>query len=235
MGEFMRILAIGDCNTSGVEDAPSENLPEELCKIFRQNGYDIEIFNEGHAMTTTREGVAKIKQFWSLRGERTVDIVLINFGLVDSWVVALPSWYISYYPDNIFKKYARKLLKSFKKRLRNPAVRRFLPTGNTVPMVEFRKNYQYMIDYVRRFSPQARIILWGIAPTRYDMKREIHIKAYDEVIKELATSNGCIHIDTRQIFEPYTSEQLYRDHVHINSFAQKLLAGHIYNAVKKID
>lgn len=118
--EVVRILGIGDCNTGGVNEAPTDNLPNMLASVLRAQGKKAQVINLGKAMTTTREGVA-----FARKNTQKTDIVLINFGLLDSWWVVLPTWYVPYYPDNIFKKIARKMLKSLKKRLRKPFVRRF--------------------------------------------------------------------------------------------------------------
>ena len=73
----LHILAIGDCNTSGVE---KYNVPLLFSEKLKDTGIQCSLENLGGAMLTSREGLAKIREHRS-----NADILLLNFGLVDAW------------------------------------------------------------------------------------------------------------------------------------------------------
>lgn len=220
---MLRLLAVGDCNTSGVDGFPHDTMPEELKKLFQAEGKGVHLTNLGQGMYSTREGLACLSEYHA-----PADIALINFGLVDAWRVALPTWYLSYYPDNGLKKFLRKMLKSLKKRMRNPKIRRHLPVGNTVPIDEYDTRISQMIAHIRAHSPDVKIMLWSTVPTMKDTDRNQEIIRYNARLDDIARRQNCLFVDTHPLFVPYSYDELYIDPVHLHAFGQKLIATEIY-------
>ena len=217
--QYLKLLAIGDCNTKGVNEAPFENLPQTFCNILVEKGLGIEIHNFGMAMFTTREGVEIAKT-----APKDVDILFLNFGLVDSWLTVLSKWYVPYYPDNSLRKIKRKALKSLKKRLRGKFFRKFLALSNVVPIFEYKYNLNEIINTVSANSPNLKVVLWGLAPAPHEKSREKELIAYDKIIKQVSVENDCLYIETRKLFEQFETSYLYRDHVHIGLNGQRIIA-----------
>lgn len=71
-----KILSIGDCNTEGISNLKHNSYPERI-----GNSLDLQVINCGYTMTTTREGLRLFNKYY----DNDVDIVTIQFGLVDSW------------------------------------------------------------------------------------------------------------------------------------------------------
>lgn len=82
---MIKIFSIGDCNTQGINELKFNSYPERLGKRI-----DAKIFNYGYTMSTTIEGNAFFDRFY----EDDMDIVTIQFGLVDSWKTFKYSPYI---------------------------------------------------------------------------------------------------------------------------------------------
>eukprot|EP00481_Brizalina_sp_1-RS-2013_P002882 TRINITY_DN7670_c0_g1_i1.p1 TRINITY_DN7670_c0_g1~~TRINITY_DN7670_c0_g1_i1.p1 ORF type:complete len:103 (+),score=8.74 TRINITY_DN7670_c0_g1_i1:102-410(+) len=102
----MKVLALGDCNTLGIDNLENNSYPERFAKK-----YNCDIINCGYTMTTTNEA----KYFFDKYYNNYVDVVLIQYGVVDSWKTFKYSPYVLYYPDNILRKIARKIVKKYKK------------------------------------------------------------------------------------------------------------------------
>ena len=98
--------------------------------------------------------LAQVAEVWeklarAARDAHPADVVLINFGLVDAWITSIPAVYVPYYPDSFFRKQARKVLKSLKRRLRSPLVRRVIRCGPCVPLEEYLRNVRRMVELMR--------------------------------------------------------------------------------------
>lgn len=212
--QSLRILSIGDCNTSGLE---TFSVPSVLVDKLTQRGYHCALQNLGEAMNTSREGAAKAQALAS-----PADLVLINFGLVDAWTTSIPWLYISYFPDNRLKRLSRKLLKSVKKRLRGPTARKLLSSGPVVPLHEFTNNIMVIIQHIRGQNPDATIVLWGTAPSS-DEERNHRLVSYDLQLAEIAGQEG-LFLDTKALLEPYGRQQTYQDAVHLSHTGCDLIA-----------
>jgi len=133
----LRVLAVGDCNTCGITVPPIGNtILDKFCEQLEDHGYTTARQNLGCGMATTREGVQRMRL-----DAQPADTVLINFGLVDTWITSIPRVYVPYYPDTWRRKRLRKLLKFVKRRLlRSPALRHFIPIGTVVSLDEYDQN-----------------------------------------------------------------------------------------------
>ena len=215
----MEVLVIGDCNSSGLEGR-NENVANNLADILtHRNGAPIRIHNLGHTMSTSREGLNRVRAF-----NGRADVLILNFGLVDAWVTTFPKLYISYFPDNPIKKYARKYLKSIKKKLRYSKVKFNFPIGHVVPPDEYKKNIETIIRTVTSRDPMCRVILWGTAPTLKDLERDQNTRQYDKILKEISKDLQTYFVDTRVLLEPFDYQEIYYDPVHLNVKGQIIIA-----------
>lgn len=230
MTQKLRILAIGDCNTSGVSGSQHLNVPRSLCRLLNEDGIETDLTNLGATMNTSREGIARARDY-----KYPADVVLLNFGLVDAWQTALPDLYISYYPDRKIKRFFRGLLKSLKKRIRSPFWRKVLPQGWCVEIREYRDNMQQIIDIVRTHSPSAQIIVWGSAPTRLNAERSGWLADYDLVLADLAAKGGHRYLDTKTLLAPYATEAIFQDHVHLSPQGYDIVAAGMKPLLNNID
>ena len=83
----MNLYAVGDCNTGGADALPKgDSLPDQLAAMLESSGVRVNVVNLGHTMTTSREGVLKVKA-----EVQEPDIVLLNYGLADAWITAIPA------------------------------------------------------------------------------------------------------------------------------------------------
>ena len=76
MRKKRKFLAIGDCNTLGVNDCYKNSFPERVAHKF-----EADIVNCGHTMATTREALRIFQDNF----DDDVTDVIISFGLTDSW------------------------------------------------------------------------------------------------------------------------------------------------------
>ncbi len=100
------ILALGDCNTLGVKYLKENAYPEMFAKALEKT-----VENCGFTMSTTHEMLYFFENF----KEQEKEIVLIQYGLVDSWKTFKYAPYVLYYPDNKIRKIFRKIVKKYKK------------------------------------------------------------------------------------------------------------------------
>lgn len=220
----LRLQAVGDCNTEGADALPKgDSLPEKLKARLEQQRYAVTLQNLGYTMTTTREGVAKMEL-----EAQPADVLLINFGLVDAWVTSIPQVYIPYYPDSRLRKFARKLLKSLKRRLRSPLARRLFPQGEVVGLEEYRRNLIRMIELARSKNPRVLAVLWSTPPTRSDQRRNANILRYNAVLHAVAHDYGALYIDAEEALAGIPGDRVYLDEVHLTGIGADRLAEHIH-------
>ncbi len=224
----LRLLAIGDCNTEGCRQLPPQaSLPAQVAQSLSEQGYTVDVQNWGCTMSTTREGLAR------LRAQPVVaDLVLINFGLVDAWVTTIPQIYIPYYPDSFLRKWGRKILKMVKRRLRHPRLERFIPQGEVVSLAEYRANIERMISLVRSANPDATIVLWGTVPVQHDAARNCKLLEYNDVLRELAQTKNTRYLDASEIVKQLPADEAYLDAVHLNEPALRSIAKEIMRCIK---
>jgi lysophospholipase L1-like esterase len=217
----LRILAVGDCNTGGVEGAaPETRMPFQAAAKLNEAGIACSLRNLGRTMSTSREGVAR------LQAEGTpADLLLLNFGLVDAWVTSIPQVYISYYPDHAAKKWARKLLKSVKRRLRSPWLRRWVPIGEVVPVIEYERNIRRILEIARGQNPDVFCILWGTVAVPDDEVRSHNIIRYNDCLRSIADEDPqTAYLDATDQIRGLAVNEAYVDHVHISQEAAERIA-----------
>ncbi|MFG0336311.1 MAG: SGNH/GDSL hydrolase family protein [Maioricimonas sp. JB049] len=215
-----RIVAIGDCNTSGTGRPSEENcVPSRLAQLLGDAGMPCTVQNLGYRMSTTREGLVRTQ-----RDAKPADFVLINFGLVDAWITSIPRIYVPYYPDNVVRKQARKLLKWTKRRLRSPLARRFVPIGTVVPQDEYVQNLRRIVEIVRVWPTEPTVLLWGTALTVGNPERSASIRQYNAGMQELAGDLGVPYIDTPALMEEIDVADAYQDRTHLDAPAIERVA-----------
>ncbi len=219
----LKILAIGDCNTSGKQGVvPAFNVPGIVTSMFEHNGTNAHLTNLGHTMCTSREGILKIS-----REGIGADVLLLNFGLVDSWFTSIPSFYVLYYPDNTLRKTGRKLLKILKKKLRLPMIKKFFPSGHVVDPEEYKQNMEEIINIARKQNNNTKIMIWSTTLTRSDLKRNEYILAYNKILQDISNKGGYLYVDTNKALEKLQDE-IYLDEVHLSASAAKVIATEIF-------
>lgn len=207
-----RLVAIGDCNTSGTGQPVPENcVPVRLAERLSEAGHPCSVQNLGYRMSTTREGLVRTE-----RDAEPAEIVLINFGLVDAWITSIPCVYVPYYPDNFLRKPLRKLLKWMKRRLRSPLARRFVPVGPVVPADEYVANLRRMVEIVRSWPTEPTVLLWGTALTLGNPERSASIQQYNGLMRELADELGLPYIDTPALMDGLDPAEAYQDRTHLD-------------------
>ena len=71
------LIALGDCNTSGVAAAAGQTVPALVAAGLTENSAaTCTMVNLGFTMSTTREGRAKLRD-----DTGPVDLLLVNYGL----------------------------------------------------------------------------------------------------------------------------------------------------------
>ncbi len=214
------LYAVGDCNTEGFHALPKEdNIPEQLSSIFKASGQNIQLINLGHTMTTTREGLDRVRN-----EVQSPDYLLINFGLVDAWVTSIPQVYIPYYPDNRFRKLGRKILKTTKKRLRHKIFNALVSRGEVVSPKEYVHNIDEMIRIARCRNSEVKILLWGTTFALNNPQRNVNIRRYNELLKDLSRSRNTLFLDIEEIVDSLPIEEAYLDDVHLSARSSVLIA-----------
>lgn len=197
----MKILALGDCNTLGVENCYKNAYPEMLAKELNAT-----VKNLGHTMATTREA---IELFNEVKDEY-FDIVLISFGLTDSWKTFKYAPYVLYYPDNIWRKILRKIVKKFKKIGKKLNFMKFLGEESVVPEKEYVENLQYIVNHLTK----SRVLILDTLPKK-EQYRNISIKKYNVLLDSLAGSKNVTRIKLYDYFDQH--RELFLDKTHLNS------------------
>ena len=216
---IFQLVAVGDCNTSGLED--QRCVPSAIADWAKQRGLAMRVQNFAAAMRTSREGCAQFAEW-----HEPPDGVLINFGLVDAWPTSIPWFYIPVYPDKRFRRPLRRLLKAVKRRLRAPWIRRFIPVGPVVPQAEFAVNIGRMIDHARQLNPNVRIVLWGTCPTD-DPRRDPLIAQYNGILEQIAVRDHIPYFDTPRLLADSERSRCYVDPVHLSEESQRRIAAAI--------
>lgn len=221
--QTLRIAAVGDCNTYGIHEPPIGNtILDKFCQELKRQGYETSSQNLGCGMATTREGIERMRL-----DAQPADVVLINFGLVDTWITSIPRCYVLYYPERRSRKLLRKLLKFVKRRLRGPLVRRFVPTGPVVSTDEFATNIRTIIQQARDLNSQCKVVLWGSPPVQDDSIRNDNLRRYNDILKSLADETNSLYLDTMRLVEQLSTADAYLDNVHLNEAATAAIAKQI--------
>ncbi len=207
----LNLYAVGDCNTGGADALPKGGcLPDQLAAMLESSGVHVNVTNLGRTMTTSREGVLKVKS-----EVQEPDIVLLNYGLADAWVTAIPQCYVLYYPDNGVRKFARKVLKLIKKVLRNQTLNKMVRRGEVVPPEEYVYNFRQMIHIARSRNPKVKILLWGTTLSTDNPQRNENIRRYNKLLESLAHEENALYLDIEVIVSDIDLAESYLDNVHL--------------------
>ncbi|MGD9853541.1 MAG: SGNH/GDSL hydrolase family protein [Planctomycetaceae bacterium] len=217
----LKLLALGDCNTRGTADG--ESLVGHLAQRLQAAGFPCEAVNWGHTMTTTREGLARIR-----RDRPYADLAMVNYGLVDSWITTVPQFYVPYFPETWSRSYCRKLLKFAKRRLRSPWIERWVPKGAVVSLEEYGRNLNAVITGLRCVNPAIVCVLWSTPPVQGNAARNVHIARYNARMASIASAAGCVFIDSAAVLRSQSAANAYVDAVHLSGASFRLLGSAIY-------
>jgi len=205
-----KILFLGDCNTLGTPEIQGHAYPEKLARHI-----DADILNCGHTMSTTREGL----EYFKAKFDPSIDIICIQYGLVDSLQTFKHSPYVLYYPDSKRRKIGRKLTKKFKKLCKKLGLNKLIGTDNVVPLKEYIQN----ILTIMQEAGNCSIILIDTAPNK-DKTRNPDIENYNLALSELAAQHATVF--KLSIYKDFatTQQDHYIDPNHLS------LEGHQYIA-----
>lgn len=211
----MKILALGDCNTRGIDECYNNAYPEMLAKEL-----NAEVKNLGQTMATTREAVELFNEV----KDEYFDIVLISFGLTDSWETFKHAPYVLYYPDNKFRKILRKIAKKYKKIGKKLNFIKIFGKESVVPEDEYVSNLQYIINQLDK----SLVIVLDTLPKEEEY-RNISIKEYNKLLDSLIKSNNVIRINLYNYF--YKHRELFLDKTHLNTKGYEYICNKIIEVI----
>lgn len=223
----IRLIALGDCNTSGIKQSSVPSIVQQLLnQLLRSENKTCRLSNFGEAMRTSREGLSISKNL-----TQPFDIAVINYGLVDAWITTIPKVYIQYYPDNRVKRIFRKALKSLKKKLKKSYYKSFFKTGPVVSVGEYKQNINKVMSTLHQKNPNILFVLWGTVPVK-DEPRNSNLLVYNKALKEQLEKFDGHYIDTQEIISKEPREEMFHDAVHLSGKAQRMIANHIFLKLK---
>ncbi len=213
-----RLLFLGDCNTLGTPAIEGNAYPEKLAEKL-----NIEVINCGHTMSTTREGI----QYFKEKYDTSIDMLCIQYGLVDSWRTFKYAPYVLYYPDSKWRKLGRKLTKKFKKLCKKFGLNESIGTQNVVPIEEYIQN----ILAIKENSNAVPIILIDTVPNK-DTSRNLEIERYNQALSNL--ENNYQNIFKLNIYTDFEGEQKqhYIDPTHISPQGHQYVAGKLLTLIQ---
>jgi lysophospholipase L1-like esterase len=213
------VLALGDCNTLGVGELKENAYAELFAKAI-----DKSMKNCGFTMSTTRE----MKYFFQDFIEDNTEIILIQYGLVDSWKTFKYAPYVLYYPDNKMRKIIRKIVKKYKKITKSLGLNTLLGVKNVVPLKEYEENIESLIKQV-----QNRLVLLVETVPNLDTSRNSEILKYNQVMKQLANKYG--HVYCIEVYSDLVDKSdKYEDQTHLNESGYRTIANKIESVYKQI-
>jgi lysophospholipase L1-like esterase len=197
------ILAVGDCVALGTADCLGNSYPERIGRAL-----DTQVSNRSKGMCTSREGKALLRD--NLTNE--FDCVILQFGLVDAYTTFKYAPYIPYYPDSMFRKTIRNIVKKFKKLCRKYGLHERFGEDNVISEAEYRANFQHLI----RLCENRLVIIPETIP-HLDTFRNPHIKRYNKALEDIALENE--HCCFVRLFDNFLSSQslFYLDKGHPNN------------------
>lgn len=197
----MNLLALGDCNTQGDTHYRNNSFPEKFAKKINAT-----VQNCGYTMSTTRE-----MQYFAKEYLPDADIILIQYGLVDSWKTFKYAPYVLYYPDNFLRKIARKFAKKYKKIARKCGLNKTLGENSVVPIDQYKINIENIISN----NKDKTFILIDTVPNK-DFSRNDEIKKYNRTLEEI--SQAYQNVQHLKLFEIFINsmDKYYLDETHIN-------------------
>lgn len=207
----MKIFALGDCNTYGDVHYKNNAFPERFAKCI-----NAKLKNCGYTMSTTREMINFFNEFYM----DDIDVVLIQYGLVDSWETFKYAPYVLYYPDNLFRKIYRKIIKKYKKVTKKLGLYKRFGSMNVVPIEEYQRNIEYVINS----SKHSIIYLIDTVPSKESFRNK-EIQRYNAVLDEIAKSHKK-NVFRIKLYDHFLEhiDDYYLDHIHLNEFGYEFIA-----------
>jgi lysophospholipase L1-like esterase len=208
------ILALGDCNTLGVKSLKGSAYPEKFARTLGKT-----VKNCGFTMSTTQEMLYLFEDF---KGQEK-EIVLIQYGLVDSWKTFKYAPYVLYYPENSIRKIFRKIVKKYKKIAKNMGLNKLLGVSNVVALDDYRNNIKTVLQETRK----SIVFLIDTIPN-LEISRNNEIMRYNQVLSEL--SNEYEHVHYVEVYDDFLDRpKYYLDNTHMNEkgyeqITQKILS-----------
>jgi len=213
----LKILALGDCNTLGDTHYEKNSFPERFA-----NKIKADVKNCGYTMTTTRE-----MQHFAKKYLKDANIVLIQYGLVDSWKTFKYAPYVLYYPDNFLRKIARKVVKKYKKISKKVGLNGLLGVENVVLTKEYKNSIESLVSQ----NENKVFILIETVPNR-DLPRNEEIKRYNNVLQEISSRyKNCYCLNVFDIFIE-NLENYYLDETHINDVGYDVISNELLRVYK---
>lgn len=212
------ILALGDCNTLGIGDLRFNSYPEKFAKKINKS-----VKNCGFTMSTTREMIFFFNDFKS----DNTEIILIQYGLVDSWKTFKYSPYVLYYPDNFIRKFFRKIIKKYKKICKTIRLNNLLGVENVIPINEYKNNLEFIVNN----SQNCLIFLIDTIPNK-DISRNSEIKKYNLAMQEISNKyENVFKVNIYNLFE--NKKDLYLDSTHLSQNGIKLISDKLIEEYNK--
>ncbi len=207
---MLKLLSIGDCNTLGIGSSEYNSYPERVARQLKAD-----CVNKGHTMCTTREGVHYFNDFYTDH----IDLLTIQYGLVDSWKTISNAPYVLYYPDSFFRKLGRKLSKKYKKIAKKLGLKRWLGEASLVSIEEYKNNLIHMLDRAK----SSRVILIETVPN-LDTSRNENIQLFNSALHEVASRYKNVAVlPLFDLFYNQVELLLEKDGTHINNKGYDLI------------
>lgn len=207
------ILALGDCNTLGVKYLKGNAYPEMFAKAL-----DKTVDNCGFTMSTTHEMLYFFEDF----KEEDTEIVLIQYGLVDSWKTFKYAPYVLYYPEHKIRKIFRKIVKKYKKIAKKTGLNKLLGVSNVVSLEAYENNLKTILEKTRN-----NIVLLIDTIPNLDIPRNSEIVRYNQVLSQLSKQYD--HVHYVEVYDNFLDKpEYYLDNTHMSEqghgmISQKLL------------
>lgn len=213
------IVAYGDCNTRGINEHYGRAYPELLAEALGAR-----VTNLGHTMSTTRELVQYARAF----PPAAYDLVLVQYGLVDSWLTFRYAPYALYYPDTRWRKLWRKVVKKLKKWGRPLRLKALLGAVNVVPEQEYLANIAGVLGELA-----SRPVVLLATPPNLDEPRNPLIRQYNAALARLAASfPQVILVDPYAALDAQREAVFDADGTHLNARGHALVAAMIHEALR---
>jgi lysophospholipase L1-like esterase len=215
-----QILALGDCNTLGVQYLEGNAYPELLAKALNKT-----VNNCGFTMSTTNEMLYFFQDFKDDENE----IILIQYGLVDSWKTFKYAPYVLYYPDNKIRKILRKIVKKYKKIAKEIGLNKLLGVSNVVALDAYESN----IESVIQESQECTIFLISTIPN-LDISRNSEILKYNQILFRL--SEQYTHVHFVEVYNDFVNKpEYYLDNTHMNELGYEIITQKILSIYRQVE
>lgn len=216
-----KILALGDCNTLGVQNLKANAYPERVAKALNKT-----VKNCGFTMSTTNEMLHFFQNF----KDNETEIILIQYGLVDSWKTFKYAPYVLYYPDNKIRKVFRKIVKKYKKIAKKIGLNKLLGVSNVVALEAYKNNIELVIEK----SQDCTIFLISTIPNLDDISRNGEIIRYNQALFRLSEQYSHVHfIDLYNDF--INKPEYYLDNTHMNELGHEIITQKILSVYCQVE